>query len=197
MAVDYLWGKASKFSIVRPDKTGNDATDGTSGTGGTSGAYGSDGFSGTDADALLEKYASMGAKTVRLWADRIKTVKTYRLNSVWRKFDICRITSVDDGSAFMDVAVTREVLIPIRSKVQKYIGGGSYVKDPEGLHYQERLIHSFVHLTLLPPSAEWEVIQSGLIDGEWPKYPNELFKTGAFASSGAWAQNFGGEPWSR
>ena len=97
----------------------------------------------------------------------------------------------------MDVAVTREVLIPIRSQVQKYIGGGSYVKDPEGLHYQDRLIHSFVHLTLLPPSAEWDVLQAGLIDGEWPKYPSELFTPGAFASSGAWTQNFGGEPWSR
>jgi hypothetical protein len=150
-----------------------------------------------DPDALLEKYNSMGAKTVKLWADRIDTIKTYRLNAVWRKYDIARITSVDDGSAFMDVAVTREVLIPIRSQVQKYIGGGSYVKDPEGLHYQERNIHTFVHLILLPPSAEWTIIQSDLIDGEWPTYPSELFTPGAFAGSGAWTQNFGGEPWSR
>ncbi len=44
----------------------------------------------------------------------------------------------------MEATVTRQMLIPVGSSTQKYVGGGiGYVEDPRGYGYEERTIHTY------------------------------------------------------
>ena len=173
-----VWGRTSQFSIVNPPTYPQEGGD-TSGAG------------------EIEQSDENGGFVVRLWPEEIWTEQTHRLSPVWRKFDVVRIEADNDPNTTMDVAVTTEVLIPIRSKRMKYLGGGTYAENPEGRAYEDRVIHSYVHLRIPPPRSDWEIVQRGLEEGEWPTYRDEMFAPGTFTTAPSWQTHFGSGIWTR
>lgn len=176
--VRLVWGQTSQFSIVNPPTYPQEVE-------------------GEATIGAMEPSDENGGFVVRLWPEEVWTEQTHRLSPVWRKFDVARIEADNDPATTMDVAVTTEVLIPIRSKVMKYTGGGSYVEDPGGLPYEERMIHSYLHLRLPPPRSDWLIVQRGVTEGVWPTYREEMFRPGTFTASSSWQTHFGSGMWTR
>jgi hypothetical protein len=136
------------------------------------------GFDQSEADA--ENEARGGFNTVDRGETRT-SVKVWNLSPVWRAYDVVEVPSGEDPSQTMEATVTRQMLIPVGSSTQKYVGGGiGYVEDPRGYGYEERTIHTYVLLTIPSPLPDAEVVDSG-VEGEWPSYPTESFSPGAYS----------------
>ena len=135
-------------------------------------------FDRTDADA--ENEARGGINQVERSGSPVR-VKLWNLSPVWRAFDIVEVPSEEDPSQTIEATVTRQMLVPVGTSTQKYVGGGiGYVEDPGDYGYQERTIHTFVLLTVPSPVPDAEVVASGQ-EGEWPEYPQEMFRPGRFS----------------
>lgn len=133
-------------------------------------------------DAELER---RGGVTLVWPAERVTTVRVGNFTPVWRKIDVIRIPpgatpEATDPETMEEASVTREILFPVGTTTQKYVGGGTgYVEDPRGLPYEERVIHTFVRLRLPPPMPDAEVVRTE-VEGAWPSLPTEMFRPGTF-----------------
>jgi hypothetical protein len=108
------------------------------------------------------------------------SVKVWNLAPVWRAYDVVEIQSSEDPDVTIEATVTREMLIPVGSRTEKYVGGGiGYVEDPGDYGFEERVIHSFVQLGLPSPVPGAQAIASGE-EGAWPDYPLEAHPPGRF-----------------
>ena len=138
-------------------------------------------------DAEME---DRGGITLVWPAERLETVRVQVLSPVWRRLDVIRVPSSDDPATTEEASVTRELLIPLGASRQKYLGGGTgYVEDPDDRPYEDRVIHTFLHLRLPPPLPDAEVVRVAE-EGAWPDLPTELHVPGTYVSvpplPGAW-----------
>ena len=137
--------------------------------------------------------------TIRWPAKYRHSVRVRNMTPVWRRFDVMRVKA-ETGADHVDVRVTREVLIPLGSSTQRFIGiGTGYVEDTGGAPYEERIVHSFLRLELPPPSlVNAEKIDEGE-EGQWPDLPEEMvppckYYGGAtswgphYAATGGWSR---------
>ncbi|MGR3593110.1 MAG: hypothetical protein ACU0B9_07345 [Limimaricola soesokkakensis] len=155
------WGQSSAFSIEDPDSAAGDPRD--------------------EAESPEEEEKRRRGITI-IWPQKhIYTSRTIDFSPVWRRYDIAEVTARDDPDVKIEVAVTRELLFPIRSETMKYVGGGSYVIHTGGRGYETRVVHSYLHLVLPILSPGWTIKEFGLTEGEWPDYPDEMFPPGPFA----------------
>jgi hypothetical protein len=133
------------------------------------------GFDQTDAEA--ENEAGGGVSPVSRSENRIMV---WNLSPVWRAFDVVEIESSDDPNVTIEATVTRQMLVPVGSETQRYVGGGiGYVVDPGDYGFETRTIHTFVLLSLPSPVPDAPVIESGE-EGAWPAYPEEAIPPGKF-----------------
>lgn len=131
-----------------------------------------------DAETEAEE-ARGGGMTLVMPQEHIYTSETVDMSPVWRRFDIVEISAIDEPGVTMRVVVTRELLFPLRSERMAYVGGGSYVLDPEGQPFEDREVHTFLHLVLPDPAPRGgRIIERGLTEGEWPRLPEEMFTPG-------------------
>ena len=145
---------------------------------------------GFDRSAETAEMEARGGVVLEWPAEHVETVTVRDFTPVWRRYDVVRIRSSADESQTMEATVTREMLIPLGSSTQRYVGGGiGYVEDPGDYGYQDRVIHSFLRLAVPSPVPEAEVIDTG-VEGAWPDYPQETFPPGKFVPvfplPGAW-----------
>lgn len=144
-------------------------------------------FDRSAADAEMDE---RGGITLVWPAERLETIRVQVLTPVWRRLEVIRVPSSADPSTTEEASVTRELLIPLSRSRQKYVGGGTgYVEDPGDRPYEERIIHTFLHLKLPPPLPDAEVVRIAE-EGAWPDLPTELLPPGRFVSvpplPGAW-----------
>ena len=133
-----------------------------------------------DQSAETTETEERGGVTLEWPAEHIETVTVWDFTPVWRSYDVVRIESSSDPTKTEQATVTREMLIPLGSSTQRYVGGGmGYVEDPGQYGYEDRVIHTFLRLALPSPVPEAEVIDSG-VEGEWPDYPEETFPPDGF-----------------
>lgn len=137
-----------------------------------------------------EEMEARGGVTLIWPAEHIETVRVWDFTPVWRRYDVVRIESSADPTRTENATVTREMLIPLGSSTQRYVGGGmGYVEDPGDYGYEDRVIHSYLRLAVPSPVPEAEVIDSG-VEGAWPDLPQEMFPPGrlipVFPLPGAW-----------
>jgi hypothetical protein len=138
------------------------------------------GFDQTDAEA--ENEGRGGFNTVERSSSPSR-IKLWNLSPVWRAHDVVEVPSSADPAQTIEATVTRQLLVPVGSSTQKYVGGGiGYVEDPRGYGYEERTIHTYVLLTIPSPLPDAEVVDSG-VEGEWPSYPTEAFSPGTYSPS--------------
>ncbi len=133
---------------------------------------------GEDADA---EEARRGGFSITWPQKHIYTSRTIDMTPVWRRYDVAEVTAYDDPEVKIEVAVTRAMLFPIRSETLRYVGGGSYVLDPGGQAFEERVIHSYLLLELPILVPGWTIKAYGLTEGAWPTYRQEMFPPGPFA----------------
>ena len=137
--------------------------------------------------------------TIRWPALHKKSVRVRNMTPVWRRFDVMRVKA-ETGTDHVDVRVTREVLIPLGSSTQRFIGiGTGYVEDPGGAPHEERVVHSFLRLEIPPPAlVNAEKIEEGE-EGQWPDLPEEMVPPGRYSGGAtSWGPHYaatGG--WSR
>ena len=123
-----------------------------------------------------------GGLTLVWPAERFETVRVQVLTPVWRRLEVIRVPSSDDPKTTEEASVTREMLIPLGASRQKYLGGGTgYVEDPGGRPYEDRVIHTFLHLRLPPPLPNAEVVRVAE-EGAWPDLPTELHVPGTYVA---------------
>ena len=138
-----------------------------------------------------------GGMTIRWPADTKHTVLVHDFTPVWRRYDVFRVRSEEDPDTYVDVRVTREALVPVEDTTQRFVGSIGYVEDPGRYGYEERVIHTYVHLQIPSPMSDQEKVGEGT-EGTWPSYPEDMFapgRIGAELSSAApYGSNFG---WSR
>ena len=104
----------------------------------------------------------------------------WNLSPVWRAFDVVEIESSDDPEVKIEATVTRQMLVPVGSSTQRYVGGGiGYVEDPGDYGFETRTIHTFVLLSLPSPVPDAPVVDSG-VEGAWPTHPEETIPPGKF-----------------
>jgi hypothetical protein len=116
--------------------------------------------------------------------DRRTIVKVWNLSPVWRAFDVVEIESSENPDVKIEATVTRQMLVPVGSDTQNYVGGGiGYVEDPGDYGSELRMIHTFVLLDLPSPVPDAPVVDSGE-EGEWPDYPEEMLPPGKFSPRG-------------
>lgn len=115
--------------------------------------------------------AGGGGVVVRWPEESRRTVKVTGVTPVWTRYEVWRIPSDSDPDTTMDVRVVKEVLLPIRSETQNYVGGGSYARGMPG---EPRVIHTFLKLSIPVPDLEGEKVDGGT-EGAWPSYPTEMF----------------------
>ena len=170
--VGLSWGQTAKFSVLDPaDRSG---------------------------ESESEEADRRGGLTIRWAPERVYRDQTYDMPPVWREYDVARVESEDDPEVTLDVSLTRSMLFPLGTQHMKYVGGGSYVVDDGGQPYQERIVHSFVRLDMPPPDGEWNIVETGLVEGQWPSYREEMFSPGKFVGAMAWQTVFGsGMKWTR
>ena len=146
------------------------------------------GFDASDAEAEEER----GGVVQIQRSSSPERVMVWNLSPVWRRCDVVKIVSQDDPNLTTEALVTREMLIPVGSKTQRYVGGGiGYVVDPGKYGFEERAIHTFVRLQVPTPVPDAEVV-GNVVEGAWPDYPEELFAPGRFSPiapvSGGWTR---------
>jgi hypothetical protein len=109
-------------------------------------------------------------------------VKVWNLSPVWRAFDVVEIESSDNSDLTIEATVTREMLVPVGSSTDKYLGGGvGYVEDPGDYAHEERTIHTFVRLTLPSHVPNAEVVSTGK-EGTWPDFPLKAHPPGRYTA---------------
>ena len=110
--------------------------------------------------------------------------KVWNLSPVWRAFDVVEIESSENPGVTIEATVTRQMLVPVGSSTQRYVGGGiGYVEDPGDYGFEVRMIHTFVLLSLPSPVPDATVVDSGE-EGEWPSHPEEMIPPGKFTPMG-------------
>jgi hypothetical protein len=104
----------------------------------------------------------------------------WNLSPVWRAFDVVEIESSEDPDLTIEATVTRQMLVPVGSETQMYVGGGvGYVVNPVNYGVEVRTIHTFVLLSLPSPVPDATVLSSG-VEGDWPTFPEETIPPGRF-----------------
>jgi hypothetical protein len=146
-------------------------------------------FSFDQTDAEAENEARGGISQVQLQQNR-NTV--WNLSPVWRAFDVVEIESSENPDVTIEATVTRQMLIPVGSETQRYVGCGiGYVEDPGDYGFETRTIYTFVLLSLPSPVPDAPVVSSGE-EGDWPTYPEEAIPPGKFtplaAVPGPWTR---------
>lgn len=135
-----------------------------------------------------------GGMVIRWPAKTVHTIKISEFTPVWRRYDVMRVRSEEDPEAFIDGRVTREALVPVDEETQKYVGGGiGYVVDPGRYGYEERVIHTYVHLKIPAPQFEAEKVGEGE-EGVWPAYQEDRQVALVTASPYPYGSSFG---WTR
>jgi hypothetical protein len=93
---------------------------------------------------------------------------------------VIEIESSDNPDLTIQETVTRQMLVPVGSEQQIYVGGGiGYVEDPGDYGFEVRMIYTFALLNLPSPVPDATVVESGE-EGEWPSYPEETIPPGKF-----------------
>ena len=134
-----------------------------------------------------------------VWPESRRTSeRVSQFSPVWRRYEVWRVTSPSDASKHVDVAVTVKALVPIGEEMQRYVGGGiGYVVDPGPYAAVDRVIHSYVLLTIPPPVLEnAEKIDEGSV-GEWPSWREDVWSGGTLAAEIGGAPYGAGEIWDR
>ncbi len=138
-----------------------------------------------------------GGVTIRWPARYVETERVNIFTPVWRRYEVVRVRSDADPTIHVDVGVTREALIPIGEATLRHVGGGiGYVEDPGSHGYTERVIHSFVLLSIPSPFTDGEIIDEGTV-GEWPDYPEDPFSAGSILAGIGGTPHGSGSAWDR
>ena len=136
-------------------------------------------FGFAQTDAQVENEARGGINQVERSQNRT-SVKVWNLSPVWRAFDVVEIESSENPDVTIEATVTRQMLVPVGSETQRYVGGGiGYVEDPGDYGFETRTIHTFVLLSLPSPVPDAPVVDSG-VEGAWPTHPEETIPPGKF-----------------